>query len=95
MNKLPDNAIHPKTLAAWRAWLAQHHGRTEGVWLVSYKQSTGKPRIGYDACVEEALCFGWVDSKVNKLDDQRSMLWFAPRKARTGWSRPNKERVER
>lgn len=92
---LPDNAIQPKTRAAWRAWLEKHHTRTEGVWLVSYKKATGKPRIDYEDLVEDALCYGWVDSKVNKLDLERSMLWFAPRKPRTGWSRPNKQRVER
>jgi uncharacterized protein YdeI (YjbR/CyaY-like superfamily) len=65
------------------------------VWLISYKKASGKPRFEYDEAVEEALCFGWIDSKPNKLDDERSMLWFAPRKAGTGWSKPNKERVEK
>ena len=69
--------------------------RTEGVWLISFKKATGKPRFEYDESVEEALCFGWIDSKGNKLDEDRSMLWFAPRKLRTGWSKPNKERVEK
>jgi uncharacterized protein YdeI (YjbR/CyaY-like superfamily) len=89
------NSTHPKSRTAWRQWLAQNHTQAEGVWLISYKKATGKPRVEYDESVEEALCFGWIDSKVNKLDDQRSMLWFAPRKPRTGWSRPNKARVER
>ncbi len=93
--KLPPNAIHPKTRAEWRAWLEQHHTQTEGVWLVSYKKATGKARFEYDEAVEEALCFGWIDAKANKLDTERSMLWFAPRKAGTGWSRLNKQRVER
>lgn len=87
--------IHPETGAAWRRWLAKHHGRSEGVWVVSWKQATGKPRVSYDALVEEALCWGWIDSKPNRLDDERTMLWFAPRKPGTGWSRPNKLRVER
>jgi uncharacterized protein YdeI (YjbR/CyaY-like superfamily) len=91
--ELPPNAIHPKTRAEWRAWLEQHHTQTEGVWLVSYKKGTGKARFDYDEAVEEALCFGWIDSKPNKLDDERSMLWFAPRKVGTGWSRPNKQRI--
>lgn len=95
MSTLPPNAVHPKTRAQWRSWLAHNHTRPEGVWLVTYKKETGKPRIEYDDAVCEALCFGWVDSKVNKLDAERSLLWFAPRKARTGWSKPNKERVER
>jgi uncharacterized protein YdeI (YjbR/CyaY-like superfamily) len=91
----PPNSTHPKSRTAWRQWLAQNHPQAEGVWLISYKKAMGKPRVEYDESVEEALCFGWIDSKVNKLDDQRSMHWFAPRKARTGWSRPNKARVER
>jgi len=88
-------SVHPKTRAAWRAWLSRHHQRDEGVWLISFKKATGKPRIDYGEQVEEALCFGWIDSKPAKLDDERSMLWFAPRKHGTGWSKPNKERVER
>ena len=93
--KLPPNAIHPKTRAAWRAWLEQHYTQSDGVWLVSYKKATGKARFNYDEAVEEALCFGWIDSKPNKLDDNRAMLWFAPRKAGTGWSRLNKARAEK
>lgn len=95
MTEPPVNSVHPHTRAEWRAWLEQHHSRTEGVWLISFKQATGKLRVTYDDAVEEALCFGWIDSKGNKLDDERSMLWFAPRKLRTGWSKPNKERVEK
>lgn len=95
MADAPDNSVHPLTRAEWRAWLKRHHQRQEGVWLVSFKKGTGQPRVEYDEAVEEALCFGWVDSKPNKLDDQRTMLWFAPRKARSGWSKPNKDRVER
>jgi uncharacterized protein YdeI (YjbR/CyaY-like superfamily) len=95
MTQAPPNSIHPKTRAEWRKWLERHHTRAEGVWLISYKKATGKPRFEYDEAVEEALCFGWIDSKPNKLDDERSLLWFAPRKAGAGWSKPNKERVER
>jgi uncharacterized protein YdeI (YjbR/CyaY-like superfamily) len=91
----PANGVHPATRAEWRAWLEQNHTRKEGVWLISFKQATGKPRVTYDEAVEEALCFGWIDSKGNRLDNERTMLWFAPRKPRTGWSRLNKERVER
>ena len=89
----PSNSIHPLTRAEWRTWLEENHGRAEGIWLITYKKATGKPRIEYDEAVEEALCYGWVDSKPNKLDDERSLLWFAPRKPGTGWSRPNKDRV--
>jgi uncharacterized protein YdeI (YjbR/CyaY-like superfamily) len=95
MKAVPDNATHPFTRAEWRAWLEQHHLRSEGVWMISFKQATGKPRVTYDDAVEEALCFGWIDSKPGKLDQERTMLYFAPRKPGSGWSRPNKERVER
>lgn len=95
MAKAPESSVHPTSRAEWRAWLERHHTRTEGVWLVSWKKETGRPRVEYDEAVEEALCFGWIDSKGNKLDEERSMLWFAPRKSGTGWARTNKERVAR
>lgn len=91
----PENSVHPLSRAEWRAWLVANHARPDGVWLISYKKATGKPRFEYEEAVEEALCFGWIDSKPNKLDDERAMLWFAPRKPGTGWSGPNKERAER
>jgi uncharacterized protein YdeI (YjbR/CyaY-like superfamily) len=91
----PGSSVHPPDRAGWREWLRQNHGRTTGVWLVSYLKATGKPRVEYDEAVEEALCFGWIDSKPRKLDAERTMLWFAPRKPGSGWSRPNKRRVER
>ena len=90
MTETPPNSIHPATRAAWRAWLEQHHGHTEGVWLISSKRAAGKPRLGYDETVEEALCFGWIDSTARTLDDERTLQWFAPRKPRSGWSTPNK-----
>lgn len=91
----PEPSIHPLSRAEWREWLLLNHTRATGVWLVSYKKATGKPRFEYDAAVEEALCVGWVDSKPKKLDAERTLLWFAPRKPGSGWSRPNKMRIER
>jgi|SRR5579859_5522117 len=93
MTTPPPNSVHPKTRAEWRRWLKAHHTQAEGVWLITYKKATGKPRVEYEIAVEEALCFGWVDSKPNVLDDERSMQWFAPRKPGTGWSRINKARL--
>lgn len=90
---LPPDAIHPKTRKAWRAWLQRHHDRREGVWLVNYKKATGKPRMEYADVVEEALCYGWIDSQPRALDAERSMLRVAPRKPGTGWSKANKTRV--
>jgi uncharacterized protein YdeI (YjbR/CyaY-like superfamily) len=95
MNKTPLNSIHPRTRAAWRKWLDQHHAQKQGVWLITLKKASGKPRLQYEDAVEEALCFGWVDSKPNKLDEERSMRWFSPRKVGAGWSRLNKQRVEK
>lgn len=93
-DKNQADQIHPLSRAEWRRWLTKHHKQERGVWLVSFKKDTGKPRVEYDEAVEEALCFGWVDSKPGTLDDQRSRLYFSPRKPGSGWSRKNKERVE-
>ena len=92
---LPANAVQADTRAQWRRWLQSHHTQTTGLWLVMWKKASGRVQLAYDAAVEEALCFGWVDSKAGKLDEHRSLLWFAPRKAGTGWSAPNKQRVQR
>lgn len=83
------------TRADWRAWLAANHKTSGGVWLVSFKARTGKPRIDYEASVEEALCFGWIDGRLRPLDDERSMQWFSPRRPKGTWARSNKERVAR
>lgn len=80
--------------AQWREWLERHHGRAEGVWVVTFKKGRG-PYVGYDALVEEALCFGWIDSLGRRVDDDRTQLLMTPRKPRSKWSRPNKERVAR
>jgi len=90
-----DERVHAETREAWRAWLDEHAGQANGVWLVSWRAGTGKPALAYDEAVEEALCVGWVDSLPRKLDDQRTMLRFSPRKKGSAWSRPNKERIER
>jgi uncharacterized protein YdeI (YjbR/CyaY-like superfamily) len=87
--------VHPKTRKEWRAWLAKHHVRPEGVWVASYRTGTGKPRVEYDEIVEEALAFGWIDSRAKTLDDERSLLWLAPRRRTSGWSKSNKERLAR
>jgi uncharacterized protein YdeI (YjbR/CyaY-like superfamily) len=91
----PSNSTHPSTRAEWRAWLEEHHGRDEGVWLITYKKAARKPTVSYDEAVEEALCFGWVDSRDSKLDDERTMLYIAPRRPGSAWAKSNKERVAR
>jgi uncharacterized protein YdeI (YjbR/CyaY-like superfamily) len=79
----------------WRDWLAEHHERSPGVWLVTFKKHTGERHVPYADIVEEALAFGWVDSQPRKLDDARSQLLVTPRKPASNWSRPNKQRVQR
>lgn len=81
--------------AQWRAWLAEHHASAPGAWVVTFKKRSGGPHVAYDDLVEEALCFGWVDSKGRTLDDERTQLLMAPRRPGSGWSRPNKQRVAR
>ncbi len=78
-----------------RAWLATNHDRGEGIWLVTHKKASGLPAPSYDDIVEEALCFGWIDSTVRGLDDQRRMLLLTPRKPTSTWAATNKERVAR
>ena len=95
MIKPPPNSIRPKSRADWRKWLEENHARNEGVWLISYKKTSGKQSFDYEESVEEALCFGWIDSKGNKLDDERTMIWFSPRKSGSKWAKPNKERVKK
>ena len=79
----------------WRSWLRKHHHSSPGVWLARWKKNSGHPHLPYDDLVEEALCFGWVDSLPRKLDAQRSELRVSPRKPGSNWSGPNKARVER
>ena len=79
--------------AAWRSWLEAHAATSPGIWLV-YVKGPGR-RLSYDDIVEEALCFGWVDSRPRALDDRRAMLLLAPRRPASSWSRVNKQRVER
>ena len=81
--------------AAWRAWLVEHHESSAGIWLVYFKKASGKPSVTYDEAVEEALCFGWIDSRVNGLDDERYMQVYTPRRTGSAWSKLNKERIER
>ena len=75
--------FHPKTRKAWREWLEKNHFNSPGIWFVYYNKSSGKPRVSYDESVEEALCFGWIDSLPRKLDTERAMLKFTPRKPKS------------
>jgi len=80
--------------AEWREWLAQNHATAAGIWLIYYKKDSGKPRVDHADAVEEALCFGWIDGKANSIDNHSSMQSFTPRKAKSPWSKLNKQRIE-
>jgi uncharacterized protein YdeI (YjbR/CyaY-like superfamily) len=84
---------HPADLAAWRAWLAVNCDTARGVWLASWRKASGRDPVAYDDLVEEAICFGWIDSTVNILDDERALQLMTPRKPRSGWTRLNRQRV--
>jgi len=78
---------------AWRSWLAKNHDKEKEIWLVYPKKHTGKPRIPYNDAVEEALCFGWIDSTTKKIDDKKFAQRFTPRRAKSKLSQMNKERI--
>jgi len=87
--------LHPESAGAWRDWLAEHHRMVDGVWLARWTSASGHQTIAYEAIVEEALCFGWIDGLVNSLPDGRQAHLMTPRRRGSGWSLSNKERIER
>lgn len=87
--------IYAKDRQAFRDWLAQNYEQKESIWLVYYKVKSGQPSITYDEAVEEALCYGWIDSKVNSIDEERYKQVFSPRKAKSPWSKLNKTRLKK
>ncbi len=79
----------------WRKWLEVHHPTAKDIWLVSYSKQSGKPSISYLHAVEEALCFGWIDSIAKKIDAERTAQRFSPRRPKSNWTELNKERARR
>jgi len=88
-------SIRPRSRATWRTWLQRHHAASPGVWLVMAKKHTGLATVSYNDAVEEALCFGWIDTTLNPIDAQFYKQLFTPRKPRSTWAASNKARVER
>lgn len=85
----------PPSRAAWRSWLATNNGREHGLWIVYRKKTSPLFGPDYDDLVEEALCFGWIDSQLRRVDGDRQMQWFSPRRPRGIWSATNKARIAR
>lgn len=87
--------VHVESREELRAWLSEHAADSPSVMLVTWRRPTGRPAPSYDDVVEEALCFGWIDSAGRTLDDERSCLRIGPRRKGSGWARTNKVRIER
>lgn len=91
----PLKTFDARSCAQWRAWLADHHDSESEVWLIFHKRHTGQPSLTYDDAVDEALCFGWIDSLIKRLDDERYARKFTPRNPRSRWSTANRARYAR
>jgi uncharacterized protein YdeI (YjbR/CyaY-like superfamily) len=87
--------LYFKTREEWRDWLMKNHTTSEGVWLIYYKKPSGKPRIAYNDAVEEALCFGWIDGKIKRINNEYYIQRFTPRRRRSRWSKLNVERIDK
>jgi uncharacterized protein YdeI (YjbR/CyaY-like superfamily) len=84
---------HAESRAQWRAWLEAKHASARGVWLCSWRSHANKPVCPYPEAVEEAICFGWIDSTVNVLDEHRALQLMTPRRPKSGWTRLNRRRA--
>jgi uncharacterized protein YdeI (YjbR/CyaY-like superfamily) len=89
------NQLFCKTIEEWRKWLKQNHRKVDGVWLVFYKKGAGEQSLDYDSALDEALCYGWIDSIIKKIDDTKYARKFTPRNEVSKWSEINRKRVER
>jgi uncharacterized protein YdeI (YjbR/CyaY-like superfamily) len=87
--------LYVKTRSEWRTWLEKNYDREKDIWLIYYRKASGKPRIAYNEAVEEALCFGWIDSIVKKVDEDSFAQRFSPRRPKSNWSILNLERMKR
>lgn len=87
--------VYVKDRDAWRQWLSKNHDKETCVWLIYYKKASGKPRVSYNDAVDEAICFGWIDSTVKRLDEERFAQRFTPRRPGSQFSEMNKERARR
>lgn len=87
--------LYVATREEWRRWLEKNHDAKKEVWLIFYRKDTSKPSIPYEGAVEEALCFGWIDSIIKKVDNERFLRKFTPRKLGSKWSASNKRRASK
>ena len=87
--------IHVSNRQEWRSWLEKNHAKKDEIWLIYYRKHTDTPRIPYNQAVEEALCFGWIDSTLKGIDSDRYAQRFTPRNPRSSYSQTNKERLRK
>jgi hypothetical protein len=87
--------FYPETIAQWRKWLQENHQRNDGIWLIQHHEKSGKPTVSWSDAVDEALCFGWIDSLKKKLDKDSTIQYFGKRKPKSTWSKINKQKVEK
>ena len=92
---MKNNTLYCPVLSDWHTWLKNNYNSCSEIWLIFYKKETGKPNLSYNESVEEALCFGWIDSLIKNLDVERYARKFTPRKEDSKWSEINKKRVEK
>ena len=90
-----ENTFYAPSQMDWRNWLAENHLTKDAVWLIIYKKNTGTPSVYYPEAVEEAICFGWIDSLPNKRDENSFYQFFSKRKLKSNWSKVNKLKVEK
>ncbi len=95
MTKKEVEIFYPRNKEEWRVWLENNHARLENVWVVFYKKASGIPTISWSDSVDEALCFGWIDSKKIAIDSEKSHQFFSKRKPKSTWSKINKIKIER
>jgi uncharacterized protein YdeI (YjbR/CyaY-like superfamily) len=88
------DTFYPKSQMDWRKWLEKNHRLKQAVWLICYKKKSAIPTISWSNAVDEALCFGWIDSIRKSLDDEKFIQFFSPRKPKGTWSKVNKEKIE-
>lgn len=88
-------SLYVTTRTQWRTWLEKNHETVNEIWLIFYKKDAGKPTIPYNDAVEEALCYGWIDSIIKRIDSEKYVRKFTPRKKKSKWSDLNKKRVKK
>jgi uncharacterized protein YdeI (YjbR/CyaY-like superfamily) len=90
-----DRALYFKNRDEWREWLEKNHSKEDVVWLIHYKKDSGKTGVSHEDAVEEAICFGWIDGKLKRIDKEKFILRYSPRKADSVWSKINKEKAKK